>query len=75
MQARTMEPGLADPVAREFLHPADPVLAGMIDARPDFQPRAWTKDQPALEAFAVLIFQVLGQQLSVRATRTILGRL
>jgi DNA-3-methyladenine glycosylase II len=69
------EPAFADPDARAFLRGADPVLARIIDARPDFQPRAWTNDLPALDGFSTLIFQVLGQQLSVRATRTILGRL
>ena len=75
MQTRTTGPTLADPVAREFLRAADPVLARIIDALPDFRPRAWTADLPALDAFSILIFQVAGQQLSVRATRTILGRL
>ena len=75
MDTRTTEPALADPVAREFLSAADPVLARIIAARPDFRPRAWTTDLPALDAFSTLIFQVIGQQLSVRATRTILGRL
>ena len=75
MQTRTTGPALADPVAREFLRAADPVLARIIAARPDFRPRAWTNDLPALDAFSTLIFQVIGQQLSVRATRTILGRL
>jgi len=75
MQTRTADPALADPDAREFLRQADPVLARIIGAQPDFRPRAWTKDLPALDAFSTLIFQVIGQQLSVRATRTILGRL
>jgi DNA-3-methyladenine glycosylase II len=75
MPTRTTEPALADPHAQEFLRRADPVLARIIDAQPDFRPRAWTKDLPALDAFSTLIFQVIGQQLSVRATRTILGRL
>jgi len=75
METARSEPGLADPDAREFLREADPVLARIIDERPDFRPRAWTQDLPALDAFSTLIFQVLGQQLSVRATRTILGRL
>jgi len=66
---------LADPVGREFLRTADPTLAKLIDSRPDFRPRAWTAELPRLDAFATLIFQVLGQQLSVAATRTILGRL
>ena len=75
MQTRTTGPALADPVAREFLRAADPVLARIIDAHPDFRPRAWTEDLPPLDAFSTLIFQVIGQQLSVAATRTILGRL
>ena len=65
----------ADPEAREFLRNADPVLARIIDARPDFRPRAWMDELPPLDAFGTLIFQVAGQQLSVRATRTILSRL
>ncbi len=75
MPMTTTEAALADPDAREFLRQADPVLARIIDARPAFRPRAGTKDLPALDAFSTLIFQVLGQQLSVRATRSILGRL
>jgi DNA-3-methyladenine glycosylase II len=70
-----MDDGAVDSVAKEHLRSADPVLAGLIDARPDFRPRAWTEDLPPLDAFGTLIFQVIGQQLSVRATRTILGRL
>ena len=61
--------------AREFLRRADPVLARLIEARPDFRPRAWMDELPPLDAFGTLIFQVAGQQLSVRATRTILSRL
>ena len=66
---------LADPTAREFLRNADPVLARLIDAHPDFRPRAWIDQLPGLDAFGTLIFQVIGQQLSVRATRNILSRL
>jgi DNA-3-methyladenine glycosylase II len=66
---------IADPVARDYLRDADPVLARLIDARPDFRPRAWTEELPPLNAFGTLIFEVIGQQLSVSATRTILGRL
>ena len=65
----------ADPEAREFLRKADPVMARLIDARPDFHPRAWMDELPPLDAFGTLVFQVIGQQLSVRATRTILSRL
>jgi DNA-3-methyladenine glycosylase II len=65
----------ADAEAREFLRKADPVLARLIDARPDFRPRAWLDELPPLDAFQTLIFQVAGQQLSVRSTRAILSRL
>jgi len=66
---------VADPEAREFLRQADPVLARLIEARPDFRPRAWMDDLPPLDAFATLVFQVAGQQLSVSSTRAILSRL
>ncbi|MEA2547508.1 MAG: hypothetical protein QOE42_106, partial [Chloroflexota bacterium] len=41
-KSRTTEPALADLDARESLRRADSVLARIIDARPDFRPRAWT---------------------------------
>jgi DNA-3-methyladenine glycosylase II len=66
---------VADPAAREFLRRADPVLRELIDVRPDFHPRAWLDELPALDAFGTLVFQVVGQQLSVAATRTIVSRL
>jgi DNA-3-methyladenine glycosylase II len=72
---RRTRPAIADPTAREFLRQADPVLARLIDERPDFRPRAWMDELPPLDAFGTLVFQVAGQQLSVRATRTILSRL
>jgi DNA-3-methyladenine glycosylase II len=65
---------VVDPEAQEYLRNADPVLAKIMDARPDFRPRAWMDELPPLDAFGTLIFQVAGQQLSVRATRTILSR-
>jgi DNA-3-methyladenine glycosylase II len=66
---------VADPTARGFLRRADPVLRDLIDARPDFHARAWLDELPPLDAFGTLIFQVVGQQLSVSATRTIVSRL
>jgi DNA-3-methyladenine glycosylase II len=66
---------LADRKAREFLRKADPVLAGVIDAHPAFRPRAFMDELPPLDAFGALIFQVVGQQLSVPAIRTILSRI
>lgn len=67
--------GAADPAGREFLRRADPILGRLIDARPDFRPRAWMESLPPLDPFGTLVFQVIGQQLSVRATRSILSRL
>jgi DNA-3-methyladenine glycosylase II len=61
--------------ALAHLRRADPVLAGLIDAHPGFDPRAWLKDLPAMDAFGALLFQVAGQQLSVQATRRIVARL
>jgi DNA-3-methyladenine glycosylase II len=57
------------------LRKADPVLAGLIDANPDYDPDAWLARLPTMDAFGVLIFQVIGQQLSVAVTRTLLNRL
>jgi DNA-3-methyladenine glycosylase II len=61
-------------LALDHLRRADPVLARLVAAHPDFDPRAWRKQLPPLDAFGALIFQVIGQQLSVAATRGILGR-
>jgi DNA-3-methyladenine glycosylase II len=71
----TSNSAVADPTAREFLRRADPILRKLIDARPDFHPRAWLDELPPRDAFGTLIFQVIGQQLSVSATRTIVSRL
>jgi DNA-3-methyladenine glycosylase II len=71
----TAPAALADPKGRAFLRKADPVMGRLIDARPDFRPRAWTKELPPLDAFGTLIFQVAGQQLSVSSTRAILSHL
>lgn len=65
----------ADPDARQYLRSADPVLGRLIDGQPDFRPRAWMDELPPLDAFATLVFQVAGQQLSVSSTRAIISRL
>jgi DNA-3-methyladenine glycosylase II len=66
---------VAGPETRDFLRQADPVLARLIDARPDFRPRAWMDELPPLDAFGTLIFEVAGQQLSVSSTRAIISHL
>jgi DNA-3-methyladenine glycosylase II len=60
---------------RSHLRKADPVLARLIDARPTFDPQAWIAELPTMDLFGALLFQVAGQQLSVAATRRILGRI
>jgi len=61
--------------ARSYLHSADPVLARLIDDRPDFDPRAWITQLPPMDLFGALLFQVTGQQLSVPATRRTVARI
>src|ERR1700722_17131784 len=76
--ARTSpEPRRGAPIARvrSHLRKADPVLARLIDARPNFDPQAWMTDLPAMDLFGTLLFQVTGQQLSVAATRRTLARI
>ena len=61
--------------ARGYLRTADPVLAKVIDERPDFDPRRWLAELPPMDLFGALLFQVAGQQLSVAATRRTIARL
>ena len=61
--------------ARSHLRQADPVLARLIDDRPDFDPRAWMTQLPPMDLYGALLFQVTGQQLSVPATRRTLARI
>ena len=61
--------------ARALLRDADPVLAPLIDERPDFDPRAWMTELPPMDLYGALLFQVTGQQLSVAATRRTLARI
>ena len=61
--------------ARSYLRDGDPVLARLIDDRPDFDPRAWMAQLPPMDLYGALLFQVTGQQLSVAATRRTLARI
>jgi DNA-3-methyladenine glycosylase II len=47
--------------ARSRLRHTDPVLAQLIDDRPDFDPRAWMAQLPPMDLFGGLLFQVTGQ--------------
>jgi DNA-3-methyladenine glycosylase II len=71
MRAKVMTERYA--AARKHLRDADPVLARLIDKNPD--PRAWMAVLPKMDAYGALVFQIVGQQLSVRSTRAILARL
>jgi DNA-3-methyladenine glycosylase II len=68
-RAQEIRTGLA------WLHGADPVLAQVIDERPDFDPDAWARRLPAMGLFGALVFQVIGQQISVIAATAIFRRL
>jgi DNA-3-methyladenine glycosylase II len=61
--------------ARAYLRDADPVLAKLIAERPDFDPRRWITELPPMDLFGALLFQIVGQQLSVAATRRTLARI
>jgi len=61
--------------AQQHLRDVDPVIGGLIERRPDFDPHAWLDELPPMDLFGSLIFQIAGQQLSVAATRRILERL
>lgn len=62
--------------ARAHLREADPVLGRLMDEHPDFDPRQWMEQLlPKMDAFGALVFQVVGQQLSVSSARAIVGRL
>jgi MMPL family/HhH-GPD superfamily base excision DNA repair protein len=66
--------------ARSYLRDADPVLARLIDDRPDFDLAEARLDNPfglalPMDLFGALLFQITGQQLSVPATRRTLARI
>jgi DNA-3-methyladenine glycosylase II len=61
--------------ARSHLRRADPVMARLVDERPDFDPRAWMAQLPPMDLYGAILFQVTGQQLSVAATRRTLARI
>jgi DNA-3-methyladenine glycosylase II len=62
-------------VGLAFLGAADPVLARLIEDRPDFDPDVFVRRLPAMDLFGALVFQVIGQQISVIAAMAIFARL
>ena len=58
-----------------WLRATDPVLAQLIDERPDFDPDVWVRRLPAMGLFGALVFQIIGQQISVIAATAIFARL
>jgi DNA-3-methyladenine glycosylase II len=61
--------------ARSHLRGVDPMLARLIDDRPDFDPQAWmARLVPSLDLYGALMWQVIGQQLSVTAAGRIIAR-
>jgi DNA-3-methyladenine glycosylase II len=68
-RAQEIREGLA------WLHAADPVLARVIDDHPGFDPDVWVRRLPAMDLFGALVFQIIGQQISVTAATAIFARL
>ncbi|HEY2793645.1 MAG TPA: hypothetical protein VGJ28_14880 [Micromonosporaceae bacterium] len=52
------------------LRAVDPVLGKLIDGHPDVSPDAWL---PPMDLFGALVFQIIGQQISVTAARAEIG--
>ena len=62
-------------LAREELRGKDPVMRGLIDAQPDLDHDAWRRALPVEGLFEALLFQIVGQQISVSAANAIHARL
>ena len=68
--------------AREYVEKAraesrdrDPVLRALIDAKPDLDYDAGRKTLPVTGLFEALLYQIVGQQISVSAANAIYARL
>ena len=62
-------------LARKELRAKDPVMRGLIDANPDLDYDAWRRALPVEDLFEALLFQIVGQQISVHAAHAIYARL
>ena len=61
--------------ARAALRASDPIMRHLIDIQPDYDPDAWRRERTSIDLFGALLRQIVGQQISVAAAKTILGRL
>ena len=61
--------------AREELRAKDPVIGSLIDANPNLDYDAWRRTLPVEGLFQALLFQIVGQQISVSAANAIHARL
>lgn len=65
--------------ARSYLRNADPVMAQLVEDRPDFDPQVWVNNPFGLvlpvDLLGALLLQITGQQLSIAATRRTLARI
>ena len=61
--------------ARAALRERDPVMRALIDAKPDLDYDAWRRTLPVENLFQALLFQIVGQQISVSAANAIYARL
>lgn len=57
------------------LKASDRKLARLIDATEPIDPAAWRRGRPLGDAFSVLVYSIIGQQISGFAARAIAGRL
>ena len=57
------------------LRRSDPKLAALIEETGTVDPKAWRKGRPVGDAFSVLIYSIIGQQISGFAALAIAGRL
>ena len=54
---------------------SDRKLAKLIDATKPIDPKAWRRGRPLGDPFSVLVYSIIGQQISGFAARAIAGRL
>ena len=57
------------------LRASDPKIARLIDATEPVDTKAWRRARPVGDPFSVLVYSIIGQQISGFAARAIAGRL